>query len=106
MENDDFKVINPFVDWSFKYLFGREESKELLIGLINIVLEPRERIVDLTYLNTEVVPETEEMRRSVFDVLCRDENGDEFIVEMQNGPYPNRQTDWCIMPAALLTAKE
>ena len=30
------KVINPCVDWGFKYLFGKEESKSNLIGFLNL----------------------------------------------------------------------
>ena len=31
-------VINPFVDWSFKYLFGTERSKGNLIGFLNLMI--------------------------------------------------------------------
>lgn len=29
------RVINPFTDWGFKHVFGREENKELLMGFLN-----------------------------------------------------------------------
>ena len=32
--------INPFIDWGFKYVFGREENKDLLTGFLNLLLEP------------------------------------------------------------------
>ena len=32
-------VMNPFVDWSFKYLFGTERSKKNLIGFLNLLLD-------------------------------------------------------------------
>ena len=35
------KVMNPFLDWSFKYLFGTERSKENLLGFLNLLLMPQ-----------------------------------------------------------------
>jgi hypothetical protein len=47
------KYINPFTDFGFKKLFGSEYNKELLIDFLNQVLGERERIQDLTYLNSD-----------------------------------------------------
>ena len=33
MEKRESGVLNPFVDWGFKYLFGTDKSKKNLIGL-------------------------------------------------------------------------
>jgi len=29
------KFINPFTDWGFKRIFGREASKDLLVSFLN-----------------------------------------------------------------------
>ncbi|MEA2098826.1 MAG: PD-(D/E)XK nuclease family transposase, partial [Campylobacterota bacterium] len=33
------KYIDPFTDFGFKWLFGTEENKELLISFLNDLLE-------------------------------------------------------------------
>ena len=76
--------IDPFQDWGFKYLFGREQNKDLLIGFLNLLLEPEVRLQDITYLNTELLADRAELRRCVVDVLCTDTAGDRYLVEMQN----------------------
>lgn len=41
-------------------------------------------IVDLTYLNNEVLPVALELKGCVFDIICEDENGERYLIEMQN----------------------
>ena len=81
--------IDPFQDWGFKYLFGREQNKDLLIGFLNLLLEPEVRIQDIAYLNTELLADRAELRRCVVDVLCTDTVGDRYLVEMQNLAQPD-----------------
>jgi predicted transposase/invertase (TIGR01784 family) len=78
------KYINPFTDFGFKKLFGTEFNKELLIDFLNQVLGEREQIGDLTYLNTENQGKTEMDRKAVFDLYCENQQGEKFIIEMQN----------------------
>ena len=83
MDNQE-KYINPFTDFGFKKLFGTEFNKELLIDFLNQVLEGKEQIRDLTYLNSENQGKTETDRKAVFDVYCENEKGERFIIEIQN----------------------
>ena len=76
--------INPFVDRGFKILFGQESSKELLIELINDLLEGEHHVEDLSYMDKEDPGETTDDRGTVFDLLCKDQDGTTFIVELQN----------------------
>ena len=76
--------INPFVDRGFKILFGQESSKELLIELINDMLEGEHHVEDLSYMDKEDPGETTDGRGIVFDLLCKDQDGTTFIVELQN----------------------
>jgi predicted transposase/invertase (TIGR01784 family) len=78
------KYINPFTDFGFKKLFGTEFNKELLIDFLNQVLGERERIQDLTYLNTENLGNTATDRKAFFDLYCKNEQGEKFIIELQN----------------------
>lgn len=81
---DQEKYINPFTDFGFKKLFDSEFNKELLIDFLNQVLDEREQIHDLTYLNTENLGSTEADRKAVFDLYCENEKGEKFIIELQN----------------------
>ena len=78
------RYINPFTDFGFKKLFGTEFNKELLVDFLNQVLGDRERIQDLTYLNTENLGNTETDRKAIFDLYCENESGEKFIIELQN----------------------
>ena len=77
-------VLNPFVDWSFKYLFGTEQSKPNLMGFLNLLLMPQSPIVEIEYLNSESLPEEKTIKGCVFDILCKDKNGERYLIEMQN----------------------
>lgn len=78
------RPINPFVDWGFKYVFGRDENKDLMIGFLNLLLEPESAIRDIRYLNTELLGDSPELRRCVVDVIAIDALGNRYLVEMQN----------------------
>lgn len=77
-------VMNPLVDWSFKFLLGTERNKHNLIGFLNLLLMPQDEIVDVRYMNNEVIPASPELRGCVFDIICEDDKGDKYLVEMQN----------------------
>ncbi len=79
------RYVNFYTDFAFKKLFGTEINKELLISFLNALLHGREEIEDITYLNAERLGTQEYDRRAVFDVYCRNEKGEHFIVEMQKG---------------------
>ena len=75
--------INPFTDFGFKKIFGSEESKPLLISFLNDLLPIENKIVSLEFKNIEKLGMLEEDRRAIFDIYCRDEKDQEFIVELQ-----------------------
>ncbi len=77
-------VMNPFVDWGFKHLFGTERSKKNLLGFLNLLLNLEHKIVDLKYLNNESIPLDSEGRECIFDILCTDTNNDQYLIEIQN----------------------
>ncbi len=51
------RFINPFTDFGFKFLFGREVEKELLIDFLNDLLVGEHVITDIQFLNSEQQPE-------------------------------------------------
>ncbi|TAF74452.1 MAG: Rpn family recombination-promoting nuclease/putative transposase [Bacteroidetes bacterium] len=77
------KYINPFTDFGFKKIFGEEASKLLLIDFLNALLPQTNKIVDLTFKNTEHLGQTEIDRKAVYDIFCENETGEKFIVELQ-----------------------
>ena len=84
MENSqNDRYIIPYNDYGFKKLFGTEENKDLLIGFLNALFMGKENIKDIRYLPNERLSQYSG-RRAIFDVYCENENGDNFIVEMQN----------------------
>jgi predicted transposase/invertase (TIGR01784 family) len=79
------KYINPFTDFGFKKIFGDEENTELLESLINDILglKGQDKIKKITFKNGELLPDTPTDRKAIFDLLCEDEKGSTFIVELQ-----------------------
>ena len=77
------KYINPFTDFGFKKIFGEEASKPLLIDFLNALLPQAHKIVDLSFKNTEQLPQTEADRKAIYDIYCENESGEKFIVELQ-----------------------
>jgi len=77
------RYINLFTDWGFRRIFGRESNKKLLISFLNCVLAGCETITELEFLPTEHVGASAEERRVVFDIQCKNQRGERFIVELQ-----------------------
>ncbi len=79
------KYIDPFTDFGFKWIFGTEEHKDLLISFLNDLLDIESPIVSITYRNLEKLGLNVIDRKAVFDIFCTDENNNNFIVELQRG---------------------
>jgi predicted transposase/invertase (TIGR01784 family) len=77
------KYVNPFTDFGFKKIFGEEASKPLLIDFLNALLPHQNKIVDLTFKNTEQLGQIDADRKAIYDIYCENENGEKFIVELQ-----------------------
>ena len=82
------KFLDPKNDVAFRRIFGSEKNKDILIHFINDVLELKsgDRIKEVTFLPTIQIPEIAAKKQSVVDVLCKDENGVQLIIEMQVSP--------------------
>ncbi|MBA3814011.1 MAG: Rpn family recombination-promoting nuclease/putative transposase [Alphaproteobacteria bacterium] len=72
-------------DYAFKTIFGTERNKDILIHFINdmITFKEKKPIVDVTFLKATQAPEVNVLKTSLVDILCRDEAGHQYIVEMQ-----------------------
>lgn len=82
------KFLDPKNDVAFHRIFGTEKNKDILIHFINDVLELKDgdRIQEVTFLSTIQIPEIAAKKQSIVDVLCKDENGKQIIIEMQVSP--------------------
>ena len=86
------RFINPFTDFGFKFLFGREVEKELLIDFLNDLLVGEHVITDIQFLNNEQQPEVKTERGLIYDIYCRTNTGEHIIVEMQNREQDRKST--------------
>lgn len=77
------KYINPFTDFGFKKIFGKEASKPLLIDFLNALLPRQHTITELSFKNTEQLGQTDADRKAIYDIYCESESGEKFIVELQ-----------------------
>ena len=77
------KYINPFTDFGFKKIFGEEASKPLLLDFLNAILPNQDKIVDLSFKNTEQLGQTIADRKAIYDIYCENSRGEKFIVELQ-----------------------
>ena len=77
------KYLAPTSDVVFKKIFG--QHPHLMKSFLNALLplENGREIIEVEYLPQELVPEIPEFKKTIADVLCKDQNGRHFIVEMQ-----------------------
>ena len=77
------KYLNPKADMTFKLVFG--EHPDLVMSLLNALLPLPDdgQIESVEYLTPEMVPDNPAKKDSIVDVRCKDQQGRQFIVEMQ-----------------------
>lgn len=76
------KYLDPKFDLTFKRVFA--ENKDLMMSVLNALLplNDGQEVKELEYLPTELIPPNDE-RLTIVDVRCTDNNGRQFLVEMQ-----------------------
>ena len=79
------RYLDPTNDVAFKKIFGTEKNKSILIGFLNDILGSQidKKIKTVSFLNPQQLPNLSEQKSSILDVLCTDETGVQYIVEMQ-----------------------
>ena len=79
------KFLDPKNDVAFRKIFGTERNKDILIHFLNdmITFKARRPIQEVSFLKTVQDPEIAANKTSIVDVLCKDELGNQYIVEMQ-----------------------
>ena len=84
MKQVEERYISLLTDFGFKRIFGTTMNKDLLICFLNSLFNGRQVVKDVLFLNPEKVGDLYTDRKAIFDVYCEGENGEKFIVEMQN----------------------
>ena len=84
MKQIEERYISLLTDFGFKRIFGTAMNKELLICFLNSLFDGKQVVKDVKYLNAENVGDVYTDRKAIFDVYCEGENGEKFMVEMQN----------------------
>ena len=84
MSHTEEKYISLLTDFGFKRIFGTEVNAELLKDFLNSLFNGKQVIKSLRYLNSEHLGDIDTERKAIFDVYCENEQGEKFIVEMQN----------------------
>ncbi|MBI1923221.1 PD-(D/E)XK nuclease family transposase [Candidatus Poribacteria bacterium] len=95
--------IDPTTDFGFKKLFGEERSEGVLKHFLYDILGLPSRIQKIIHFPQERLPQSEDERRGVLDLYCMDENGERFIVEMQNAQqryFKDRAVYYSMFPIA------
>ncbi|MDR1610017.1 MAG: Rpn family recombination-promoting nuclease/putative transposase [Candidatus Symbiothrix sp.] len=72
--------MNFLTDFAFKKIF---KNKKLLTDFLNEILGEKCKMVGLDYLDIEQLGRTEEDRKAVYDIYCKNEDEKCFIIEMQ-----------------------
>ena len=87
--NYEGKYLNPLVIFAFKKMFATDASKGLLIAFLNSVFEGQRRVADLVYVGDKHQGKGLSNGEFLLDLLCTDDEGNEFDVELQLGRHPN-----------------
>ena len=77
------RYVNLLKNSGFKAVFGDENNKDVIIGVLNMLLPAHHQVTDITYLRTELQGPIVTNREYHYDFVCRDAAGLTFIVEMQ-----------------------
>lgn len=79
------KFLDPKNNFAFQKIFGTEKNKDILIHFLNDVLLFKEKkpIIDVTFLKTVQDPDIAVQKTSVVDIMCKDEDDNTYVVEMQ-----------------------
>jgi predicted transposase/invertase (TIGR01784 family) len=78
------KFVSPRNDVAFRRLFGQVRNQDILIHFLNDVLDlGKAKVQSVEFLRTIQDSEAMSKKESIVDVLCKDQFGDQHIIELQ-----------------------
>jgi len=75
--------------YGFKATFGDESETLFLKKALDALIDSEAPIKEVKFLRNEFKGITKDSRGGLYDLICEDESGNSFIVEMQLGYYKN-----------------
>ena len=85
-QSSDEPLIDPTYDISFKKICS---DKKIVISILNNFLSLKNKIIDITFISQEDQPELIGLKSIRFDIICKDETDNTFIVEIQRAKEPS-----------------
>jgi len=86
MESQYYSLLS---DYGFKVVFADESNTLFLRKSLQALLKSEVEIKEVKFTRNELTALTKESRGGLCDLVCEDELGNSFIVEMQLGYYKN-----------------
>ena len=85
--------FDPMNDVAFKFIFGKEERKQITIDFLNAVLQEslEHEIREITFRQTEMPPDADGGKLSRLDIACELDTGELVDVEVQVINYNDMQ---------------
>ncbi|AQG81726.1 Rpn family recombination-promoting nuclease/putative transposase [Spirosoma montaniterrae] len=87
--SEDRRFISILSDYGFKATFGNEADSLFLRVALQALIKSETPIRDVRFDKNAFEALTIDSRSGIFDLACTDENGTQFIVEMQLGLAPH-----------------
>ena len=93
LSDADLRRCNPMNDVAFKFIFGKEEHKQITIDFLNAVLQESlgHEISDVAFRQTEMPPDGDNGKLSRLDIACELDTGELVDVEVQVVNYNDMQ---------------
>ncbi len=84
-KNIENKIYNPLNDLLFKFVFGKEERKEITISFLNAALgrDGKDEITDIKFSNSEFSALADKEKTTRLDVFCITQSDEKIDVEIQ-----------------------
>ncbi|GAB2564756.1 Rpn family recombination-promoting nuclease/putative transposase [Spirosoma areae] len=86
--SENARFIPILSDYGFKVTFGNESDTRFLRRALQTLINSPVPIHEVQFLQNEIQGLTKNSRGGIYDMMCVDETGNHFIVEMQLSEYP------------------
>lgn len=84
--DDGTRFTDPQTDFGFKRIFG---NPQIMAGFLGAVLKGERDVPAVTFNSPEIVGPVRKTKKVIFDLACKGQNGEQFIVEMQRANVGN-----------------
>lgn len=88
LNNGNERFISILSDYGFKATFGNESDTRFLRKALQALIQSPIAIRKVEFVQNEIQGLIKDSRSGIYDLFCTDEKGNQFIVEMQLGEYP------------------